>query len=96
MGAYYETFAAPYALTRIGPPIPAPQSDEQLEAAVEQRLGTLAGVVDLSQIEIRVAHGVVSLQGTVPSAQIKTAVVSFADNTLGVRGVEDQLSVSKV
>lgn len=94
MGSYYETFAAPYALTRVGPPIPEPKTDAELEAAVERRLGTLAGVVDLSKVEIQVTHGIVALKGAVPTDELRRALARFADHTLGVRGVENLLLVS--
>lgn len=93
MGAYYETFSAPYALTRIGPDLSHPLTDPELEAAIERRLGTLAGVVDLTKVQISVTHGVASLSGSVPSEELKSALVNFADNTIGVRGVEDGLTV---
>ncbi len=100
MGNYYETFAPPFLLTRVGPALPDYQrayafdddtqaADERLEADVWKRLSVLAKAVPLQDLKIDVARGFVTLSGSVSNPE---AVVRFVDHTVGVRGVTNSLA----
>lgn len=103
MGNYYETFDPPFVLTREGPKLPdyqrvyafetnAHAADERLTQDVWKRLSVLAQVVPLDEIDVVVERGFVTLKGEVADDKTKDAVGRFVDNTIGVRGVDNQLA----
>src|SRR5919109_3340952 len=51
-------------------------------------------VLDGSNIDVDVKNGVVTLQGTVPSAAARTRALEVARKNDGVKGVVDQLTIS--
>ena len=51
-------------------------------------------VLNDSDIDVDVANNMVTLNGTVKSAEAKTKAVSIAKATDGVKGVKDNLKVS--
>src|SRR5919108_1533623 len=51
-------------------------------------------VLDGSNIDVDVKNGVVTLQGTVPSAAARTRALELARKNDGVKGVVDQLTIS--
>lgn len=71
----------------------APVPDQEIAAAV-RRFVNSEPLTDSQQIEVSVERGVVTLSGDVETLAAKRALVERASDVLGVRDVNDRLSVS--
>ena len=69
---------------------PVSQDDRQIREAIEKELGQVAGL-DKFLINVIVKDGVAQLWGVVDSAAQKQAAQVAAENTAGVRSVENNL-----
>jgi len=89
----------PRPLVNEAPPAPAPPGVSTIDIAVgkavnhllkqDEELSTIAG-----NVEARVAHGIVTLRGKVPSDHDRIEVVGRVSKLPGVDRVEDKLRVS--
>lgn len=70
------------------------RTDEQLDAAIEQRFDTSERLAD-SDIGVEVENGVARLTGAVPTRSDEMAALTVARSTQGVRRVIDDLEVSR-
>lgn len=68
--------------------------DAAITTAVKSKLLADADVSGM-KIDVDTANGVVTLQGTVPSAVEKRRAVQLAKETKGVKSVKDQLKIGK-
>lgn len=69
------------------------RSDEQLRDAVCERM-TEHPRLDASDVEVHVAGGTVTLQGTVTSRFAKRLAEEIADSVVGVRDVRNELRIA--
>jgi osmotically-inducible protein OsmY len=67
--------------------------DRDIRAAVYQELGA-DRLIDAADIVVEVVDGVVSLNGTVPSQDQRTAAATAARRVAGVTGVDNLLDVA--
>lgn len=70
------------------------RSDERIREEICEALMQQPGV-DVSDVEVSVAGGEVTLSGTVPERRIKHHVEDLCENRLGVTGVTNKLKVRK-
>jgi hyperosmotically inducible periplasmic protein len=73
----------------------SPPDDTSITEAVKQKLQAQPETANES-IAVDTRQGVVTLSGTVKTAQAKDEVLQIARNTQGVQGVEDRLTVATV
>ena len=81
-----------HALATIKPSRPAEAGDDTIRAQVLIGLGEHAGI-DMASVNVIVTDGVVHLWGAVGSESERRAAAVAAENTSGVRGVENHLGV---
>ena len=74
---------------------PQPPDDTSITEAVKQKLQAQPETANES-IAVDTRQGVVTLSGTVKTAQQKDEVLQIARNTQGVQGIEDRLTVATV
>lgn len=72
-----------------------PPDDTSITQAVMQKLQTQPETAS-EKIDVDTRQGVVTLSGTVKTAEQKDEVLQIARNTQGVQGVEDRLTVATV
>lgn len=70
------------------------RSDERILEDVIDRL-TFNGMVDASNVNVKVENGVVTLDGTVPSRQDRRIAGDLADNVMGVQDVHNDLHIRR-
>lgn len=70
------------------------RSDERIREDVSDRL-SLDDEVDASDIEVRVAEGEVTQEGSVPTRSMKHRAENLADDVAGVKDVHNRLRVTK-
>lgn len=73
----------------------SPPDDTSITEAVKKKLQAQPETASVD-INVDTQKGVVTLTGTVKSAQEKDEVLQIARNTQGVQGVEDRLTVATV
>ena len=88
-----SSVAAQPAAAETAPGTTAPTTDTAITQAVKEKL-LLQPETSGGNVSVDTHDGVVTLTGTVKSAQEKEQVVQTARNTQGVQRVEDKLSVS--
>jgi len=71
------------------------RSDERLHEDVCERLSRTPGI-DVRDVSVHVADGVVTLEGTVPARGMKHAIEDVADDCVGVKDVENRIKVRRV
>lgn len=74
-----------------------PTEDIEDEIIAEKIIRSLKRkvAVDPADVEVEVRNGEVDLSGTVPNWMAKEAAVAAAENTAGVRTVEDNISITQ-
>ena len=74
-----------------------PTEDIEDEIIAEKIIRSLKRkvAVDPADVEVEVRNGEVDLSGTVPNRMAKKAAVAAAENTAGVRTVEDNISITQ-
>ena len=74
-----------------------PTEDIEDEIIAEKIIRSLKRkvAVDPADVEVEVRNGEVDLSGTVPNRMAKEAAVAAAENTAGVRTVEDNISITQ-
>lgn len=102
MGRYYETFDPPFFLDRISKfdaikvnPNAYDRSDDAITADILLGLHRL-GLPNLDDLTITTNDQLVSLIGSVASSQIANYIARLADRVLGVRGVNNRLTIKRV
>lgn len=68
------------------------RSDERITEDLCERL-TQDHDIDASELEVNVAHGMATLEGTVPQRWMKHRAEDLADGCAGVRNVENRIKV---
>jgi len=101
MGRYYETFDPPFFLDRISKfdaikvnPNAYDRSDEAITADVLLGLNRL-GLAHLDELSITSHDQTVSLNGSVASPHIANFIARLADRVLGVRSVDNRLTIKR-
>lgn len=70
-------------------------SDESLARAIRAAWNQDPGLRNIvPQVQVSANNGVITLNGAVPSAEVRNSLVSLARNTPGVLGVTDQLNLT--
>lgn len=77
----------------VGTMVACSQTDPGVTTAVKAKLAA-DDVVKAYKIDVDTRGGVVTLSGTVDTAQARTRAVEVARTTTGVTGVQDQLAVA--
>jgi len=101
MGNYYETSYPPFfmwyeprfrplAINQDG----YNRGDEAIERDLKGRLSLLIGA-DAQRIEVKADAQIVHLKGTVASLALSRLIQNVADRTLGVRGVQNELTLTR-
>jgi len=101
MGNYYETSLPPFfmwyeprfkplAVNQDG----YSRGDEAIERDLKGRLSLVIGA-DAQGIEVTSDAQIVRLKGAVASLALSRFIQNLADRTLGVRGVQNELSLSR-
>lgn len=75
-------------------PAEVPPDDTEIERRVSEALRHTKWL-EYPSVQVRVADGVVSLEGFVDHAEVRRALRVLAENTPGVRGVEDHLQIRR-
>jgi hyperosmotically inducible protein len=83
------------AMASAQAPQGSPPDDTSITEAVKQKLQAQPETAS-ENINVDTRQGVVTLSGTVQTAEKKDEVLQIARNTQGVQGVEDQLTVATV
>jgi hyperosmotically inducible protein len=83
------------AMASAQAPQGSPPDDTSITQAVKQKLQAQPETASVD-IAVDTRQGVVTLSGTVKTAQEKDEVLQLARNTQGVQGVEDRLTVATV
>jgi hypothetical protein len=102
MGRYYETFDPPFFLDRLSKfdaikvnPNAYERSDDAITADILLGLNRL-GLPHLDELTITTHDQLVSLIGSVASPQIANYIARLADRVLGVRSVNNRLTIKRV
>jgi osmotically-inducible protein OsmY len=72
---------------------PAQRTDEQIKSAIEEIL-TEDPQLDASGIQVSVQQGIALLSGTVASREAKRRAEDLTDQIMGVRDVQNTLSIA--
>jgi len=85
---------APVAAAKVvePPPAPQPSANEQLAARIKALLGS-AKNLEAQGVDVKVADGVASLYGTVPTPDERQKIAAFVAKLDGVRSVVNNLVV---
>lgn len=101
MGRYYETFEPPFFMERryaynaiAVNPNGYDRPDEDIIADINVRLRKL-WPLDTRQVQIICDHNNVILLGAVPSENVSKFLERIADRILGVRSVDNRLTISR-
>jgi len=92
-GPYEQPAWAQHAPRRAGPKGYV-RSDERIREEVCERLSR-SGRLDVSDVEVKVDQGIVTLTGTVPNRQQKYLLEDVADDVLGVQDVHNQVRIHR-
>ncbi|MFQ5801558.1 MAG: CBS domain-containing protein [Candidatus Methylomirabilales bacterium] len=82
------------AMPPVSAPAEIPPNDAEIEQSISDGIRRSKWLAYPS-VQVRVADGVVHLEGFVDHAEVQRAVRVLVENTPGVRGVKDQLQVRR-